>query len=93
MEILIRVEKLIIMANALVIEHPGIVGIKALLSSFEELKTELIKPELDKNKIGSIVYGITRVFTEMLDWGKTPFGEELGKLLTEYYYARKNKEL
>jgi hypothetical protein len=86
MEILISVEKLIYTANALLMDDPGNAGIKVILSNFEELKAELTKSEVDKKKIGSIAYGMTRVFTDLLmGFENTSFGNELGQLFIDLY--------
>jgi hypothetical protein len=83
MDILIRIETLINMANALVIEYPRKARFKTMLRIFESIKSEFSQAVLDKSKIESLTYGLTRVFQEMLDFEKTPFGEELGNLLIE----------
>jgi hypothetical protein len=83
-EITLRLEKLIHMANILVCEHPTDARLKLMLISLDEVKSEISKPELKKDKLRQLSFGVTRIFTEMLDYEKTLFGEELGKFLVEF---------
>ncbi|MGD0708843.1 MAG: hypothetical protein ABSA51_10365 [Anaerolineaceae bacterium] len=84
-EILARLEKLIDMANILVGDHPTDARLKLMLINLEEVKSEISKPELKKDKLRQLSFGVTRIFTEMLDYEITPFGEELKKFLIEFH--------
>jgi hypothetical protein len=83
MENLKNIEQLVNMADALTKEHPEDARLKVLLLSLKEVKTEFSKSYLDQIKIKQLSYGVTRVFQDMLEFERTPFGEEIGKLLIE----------
>ena len=81
--ILKSIEELISMTNTWLAERPSDHRLKVLLLSLEEVKNEFSKPELNKNNIEQLSFGITRVFQDMLEFENTPFGEAIGKLLIE----------
>jgi hypothetical protein len=78
-----RVEKLITMGCILVSEHPTDARLKAMVLSLKEVKSEISKPDVDRGKINHMAYGVTRVFTDILDFENTLFGEELGNFLVD----------
>ncbi len=84
MNIVERIENVIKLTNDLIVENPENTVFKFMLRGLEALKSELSKPSLNKDRIGSLHYGFIRSYEAVaakLD--DTPFGEEVEKLLLE----------
>jgi hypothetical protein len=62
------------------VNYPVDTRLKAMQSCLEDIKSEFSKAVLDKRKISQLSYAVTRAFTDMLDFEKTPFGAELSRL-------------
>ncbi|MGD0708844.1 MAG: hypothetical protein ABSA51_10370 [Anaerolineaceae bacterium] len=84
-EILAMLENLINMTNAMMKGHPTDLRFNFLLLSLKEIKSEISEPNLTtKAKLRQLGYDVTRVYSDMLDYEKTPLGEELVKFLLKF---------
>ena len=78
-----RVDRLIGLANDLLLKHPKHLVIQACLRNFGILRSELLLPEPNKEKVKSSSYGLIRAYDATSEFHDTPFGEGIEKLLLE----------
>ncbi len=91
-EILKRLEKLIPMANSLVIERPEFPNRQGLVDVLKYAKEEIPLIFKKYEKISQIGYSVTRIYQENIDLEGTPFGEEMGYLLLAIIDHQKHLE-